>query len=77
MTGMFTQDALEKAVNDAFLMSSGIPENHKGAFVTIVNQDGVKAVIAHKLNNTWIVTAEVDHPWAGDLEYGAAIQATW
>lgn len=75
--GPFTNTALTKAVNDAFAVSSGIPEGHNGAFLTIVSQDGVKAVIAHKIDNHWTVTAQADHGWKGKLDYGATIQATW
>ena len=74
---LFTDIALTKAVNDAFLLSSGIPADHRGAFVTVANKDGIKAVVAHKINERWVITAQVDHPWSGNLNAGATIQATW
>ena len=73
----FSQASLAKAVNDAFAVSSGIPVGHKGAFLTIVTTDGVKAVLAHKIDDHWVVTAEASHPWSGGLNAGATIQATW
>lgn len=69
--------ALTKAVNDAFAVASGIPPGHKGAFLTVADTTGVRAVVAHKIDDHWVVTGQVEHPWAGKLDYGATIQATW
>lgn len=69
--------ALTKAVNDAFTTSSGIPDGHKGAFLTVVDKDGLTAVLAHKIDQHWIVTAQVKHPWQGANQFGATIQSTW
>lgn len=73
----FSQADLAKAVNDAFAVSQDIPTDHRGAFVTIANEHGVTAVVAHKIDDHWTVTGQIDHPWSGGLDYGATIQATW
>lgn len=74
---MFSPAELDAAVKEAFVTATDIPPGHRGAFVTVADQDGVKAVLAQKLNDTWTVTGYVDHPWMGGLSYGATIQATW
>lgn len=74
---MFDDATISKAVTDAMAVAKGIPADHQGAFITLVDRDEVKAVLAHKLDDHWVVTGYLDHPWSGGLSYGATIQATW
>jgi hypothetical protein len=74
---MFSPDELNAVVQQAFKVQSDIPAGHKGAFVTVADKDGVKAIIAEKLGGNWVITGSVDHPWSGGLSYGATIQTTW
>lgn len=71
------QAAIAKAVTDALTVSTSIPPGHKGAFVTIVDDSGVKAVVADKISGVWTVTGYVEHPWSGGLDYGTTLQASW
>ncbi len=73
----FSDADVATAVSQAFAVAEAIPPDHRGGFVTLADQDGVKAVIAEKVGGVWAVTAYVDHPWSGALQYGATIQATW
>ncbi len=73
----FTPESLQKAVQTALMNDPDLPPGHKGAFVTVATHEGVKAVVATKLNDHWTVTGEVVLPWAGGLNYGATVKATW
>lgn len=47
---MFEQEAITKVVKEALV---NVPEDHKVAMVTIANNDGVKAVVAAKIDDEW------------------------
>lgn len=75
---MFDPAALNSVVQRALADSPTIPEDAHGAFLTVANQDGIKAVIAVKLVDTWTVKAVVDHAWgSSSVNYGVAITGTF
>lgn len=73
---IFDPAALEKVVNDT-LNNYDVPAGHKGAFVTVANGDGVQAVIATRLNDTWQVQTNVGFTHDHGVEYGGSVKATW
>lgn len=79
MTNPFDPHALQLAVQRTLEDSPEVPEGAKGAFVTVANQDGIRAVIAVKVADSWQVQAAVQHGWHdGDtLEYGVSVRGTW
>lgn len=80
-SGLFDQDALEATVrrtlDDAVLV---IPPDAHGAFLTVANQDGIKAVIAVRIADAWQVKAVVEHDWrdkADAVTYGVTVTGTF
>lgn len=76
----FGPEDVTKAVQEALALDTSIPAGHRGAFVTVVNQDGVRVVAAMRMTDdpdAWVLAPYIDHPWAGGLDYGVTIQKTW
>ncbi len=74
---MFSDNALKSIVERTLNQDINIPDGHKGAFVTVVDANGLRTVIASKINNTWNVYGDIGyHPHTG-LEYGVTVKATW
>jgi len=77
---IFDPAALEKVVQ-RHLADVPIPEDKRGAFITVGNQDGVKAAIAVRVGDTWSVGAFLDvekrpgDDW--DAEYGVLVRAVF
>ena len=77
---MFDRAALDRVISMALDTSLVIPEDARGAFVTVANQIGVKAVIALKVNDAWRVEAVVAHEWKrppGASTYGVKVTGTF
>lgn len=73
---LFSDQELRRVVRET-LDNADIPGDHKGAFVTVVDDKGVRAVVAAKVGDHWTVQGAVDHAWSGDLTVGATVQASW
>lgn len=73
---MFEQEALQKVISKA-LDDTVVPDGHKAALATIVNSNGVKVVIAHKIGDGWSVAGELNIPHKEGLNYGVTITKTW
>jgi hypothetical protein len=78
---LFDERALQLAVQ-RHLESVPIPEGKRGAFVTVGNQDGVRAVIAVRVGDEWSVGAFLDvdrhpddHDWG--VDYGVIVKGTF
>ncbi len=76
---MFDPAALDAVVSRVLLNTPDIPEGHHGAFVTVANQDGIRAAIAIKVGDEWHVEASVSHGWhdGSAVAYGAKVTGTF
>jgi len=76
---MFSPTDIDAAVAQVFALNKDIPADKQGATLLAADQDGVKVVLATKLTPTsnWTVSAIVDHPWAGGLQYGVYLSEVW
>jgi hypothetical protein len=79
MSSPFDPKALELAVQRTLHESPDVPDDAKGAFLVVANQDGIKAVTAIKIDDRWRVEGVVSHGWhEGDtLEYGVSVRGTF
>jgi hypothetical protein len=75
---MFDPHALQAVVAKTLHESPAIPEDAHGAFLTIANQDSIKAVIAVRLQGDWEVQAIVEHAWGSRrVEVGVVVSGTF
>lgn len=79
MSALFDSRALQHVVEQALTDSPEVPDGKRGAFLTVANQDGIKAIIAVKVDDRWTMKAVVEHPWASDdpIQYGVEITGTF
>lgn len=76
---MFTPDQLQDHVQQLLTQSSNVvtPE-HKGAFFVAPTTEGVKGVLALKVNNTWTLNVYGEHGFKDHSnEAGVALKAAW
>lgn len=73
---VFDYNALAKAVNET-LTTTDVPVAHRGAFVTVADGHGVKAVVAVKVGDTWKIQGVVEQAWHGGVNAGVSVKATW
>jgi hypothetical protein len=78
-SGAFDPAALQLAVQRTLADSPDIPEGARGAFLTVANQQGIKAVIAIKVAEGWLVQASVSDRWTDpdQVEFGVRLHGTW
>ena len=78
MTRLFDDRALAQVV-ERTLRDAPIPDEKRGAFVTVANATGIKAAIAIKVDDCWQVHAYAERLWGKDepITYGVAIQGTF
>jgi hypothetical protein len=75
---MFDPAALQAVVAKTLHESPHIPEDARGAFVTIANRESIKAVIAVRVKGDWEVQAVVEHPWGSKtVEVGVVVSGTF
>jgi hypothetical protein len=76
---MFDPAALTAVVQRVLANSPDIPEDHHGAFLTVANEQGIRAVIAMKIGDEWRIQADVAHAWhAGStITYGVQVSGTF
>ncbi len=76
---MFDPAALEAVVRRTLAASPDIPEDHHGAFLTVANEQGIRAVIALRVGDDWQIRADVAHAWhAGStITYGVQVTGTF
>ena len=76
---MFDPAALTAVVQRVLVNSPDIPENHRGAFLTVANEQGIRAVIAVKIGDDWTIKADIAHAWHADskITYGVQVQGTF
>jgi hypothetical protein len=79
MTALFDSRALQHLVEKTLTDSPEVPEGKRGAFLTVANQEGIRAVIAVKVDDRWTLKAVVEHPWASSdtINYGVEITGTF
>jgi hypothetical protein len=73
---MFSPAEIKKAVQDN-LKESDIPEGHKVALVTIVNNKRAEVTLATKINDHWNIQLLASHDWTGDTKAGVISKVTW
>ena len=74
---VFDQDSLNAAVQRALGAPGAVPDGHKAALLTAVDSSGISVVAAAKIGDHWGIQSSVEHPWAGSLQGGVSIRATW
>jgi hypothetical protein len=77
---VFSEDALKAAVTAALDRSLDVPSGKRGAFVTAVDENGVRAGVAYRLapDSNWQIDAFVNRPWSGgSLQYGINLHDSW
>jgi hypothetical protein len=76
---MFDPAALEAVVQRVLATTPEIPENHRGAFLTVANEQGIRAVIAVKVGDEWTIKADIAHAWHADskITYGVQVTGTF
>ncbi len=76
---MFSPTDIDIAVKTAFASASSIPSDHRGAVLFAADQDGAKVILAARVSagSPWTISAIVDHPWTGGLQYGVTLGRTW
>lgn len=67
-------DAMRQKVRDAFAV---VPEGKTGALVAIVDANGARLHLAHKINDHWRVGGVVGRPWGGKFEGHVSVEAAW
>lgn len=77
-TPLFDPAALQHVVATTLADSPDVPVGARGAFLTVANNEGVKAVIAVRVADGWQVKAVVSHGWAStQVDYGVSVTGTW
>lgn len=74
---MFSPDELRATIQKTLTAPDVDLGDKRGAFLVVVDRSGAKAVTAVKIGSVWTVQAVVDHPWAGSLDFGANLKASW
>jgi hypothetical protein len=70
--------AIQHLVARALAASPDIPEDAHGAFLTVANQESLKAVIAVRLHGDWTVQSVVEHAWGSKtVAVGVVISGTF
>jgi hypothetical protein len=54
-----------------------IPDGHKGALITYINNNRAELAIATKINEHWQVNLIGSHDWTGGNEVGFLSKVTW
>ena len=77
--GMFDAMALDAIVQRTLLDNPTIPEGAHGAFVMVANANGIKAIIALKIAETWTVDAVVEREWRDDapIKFGVTVTGSF
>jgi len=68
-TNLFSQKYLHEVVETA-LIEGKIPKEHKIAFIGVVNNAGLKAIVAYNREN-FKVQAVIEYDWTRDNRVGA------
>lgn len=76
MAPIFTGVSLSKAIA-AEIESSNIPIDHKGAFALVATKDGIKAVVAAKINDVWRVESIVKVDTTGEIGGAIVLKGSW
>jgi len=72
----FDSESLAKAIASA-VAESNIPPGHNNIFALAATRDGIKAVIAVKINNTWNINSMISTNYHGELEAGILLKGSW
>lgn len=75
MGNIFTGPSLSKAIA-AEIEANGIPIDHKGAFALVATKDGIKAVVAAKINDVWRVESIVSVD-AKEIAAAITLKGSW
>lgn len=73
----FGPDEIKKAVAEKLATDITIPDNHKVALVTFINNDKAEVAIATKVNDNWSVDLLGSHSWTGENKIGFISKMTW
>lgn len=73
---IFDSASLHTAVSAA-LKDSSIDDTHMNAFALVATRNGVKAVLAAKINNVWSVESVVSVDDQKHVDGGVSVKATW
>lgn len=76
---MFTPTELQSAIQQTLNDANGvITPAHKGAFFVAPTTEGVKGVLALKVNDTWTLNVYGEHGWTDHSnEAGVQLKAVW
>lgn len=74
---MFGSDEIKAIAQKSLNEDINIPDNHKGALVTVVNTDKVEIVSAIKINDHWTAEIVASHQWTGSNDIGFVNKVTW
>jgi len=68
--------SIERAVNDAL---KAVPPEKKGALLAVATTEGVRAVVAAKLDDDgdWKMAGWVGKDWTGPVSGGIAVMGSW
>ncbi len=72
----FSPDAIRRAVVDTLNQAPILPADKRGALVVLATTDGVRAVLASKVNDHWDVAAEAEYT-GGEVAAGISVIASW
>lgn len=74
----FTPQELRDEIQKTLNSSVTIPAGHRGAFVTYVDDAGVRVAVATKIGDTWQVSGTLGwHDHQDGLNYGINVMKTW
>jgi len=74
----FTQSELKDIIAKSLDQSQIVPTGHRGAFVTYLDDAGVRTAVAVRTMNGWEISGNLGwHTQDHGLDYGVNIMKTW
>ena len=72
----FSPQAISQAINTALNQAPVLPPGKSGALIVMATPEGVKAIVAAKIDDHWEFSAEGDYH-GGAISGGVSVIASW
>lgn len=73
----FGPEEIKSAIAKSLATDVTVPDNHKVALVTFINNDKMELAVATKFNDNWNVELFGEHEWKGNNKVGFISKMTW
>lgn len=74
----FTPNELRQHVVEMLNQGKLVPNGHKGAFITYIDDSGMRTILAYKPGKEWEVSGTIGwHEHQAGLDFGINVMKTW